>query len=643
MSRTFLTLCVLLVSGVPIAALANTITVDTLVDEAATDNGNCTLREAILAANTDAAVDTCAAGGTGSDTINFAVAGFINLVDALPKVDEPLEIVGPGAAELNIAGNQFAWPIVGGNTAGIFLFEGASPLTSDVMPFKLKGLTLVAGTNLNSPLAGTGTGGCISVRNQSDLTLDHVRIRNCYSGSRGGAIHFETPAAFIALGKSGLTVLWSQIDYNQSSGFGGGIYVASDADVAIRYSTINNNLGQSGGGGLAMKPASATGATLEVDHATFSQNATTGFIGGAIALLDPGPTNYPWTANIVNSTIVENTAHDGEVPLFDPPPNCSSEGAGIAVRDANLTFNIENTIATGNVDKDFDRIACSDTDLYIPIDVPATVTTGSTNWMGSVVYFGPDLFGDGSPNAQGDHVNVGAADLKVLGDYGGPTPTRSPVSAGSNVVDRNGVCDNASGEPYDQRGYGTGLGRVSGISCDIGAVEFGAGGVFDYDQDGVVDDNDNCPLLANSGQENLDGDALGNVCDSDVDGDGTQNAADPDDDNDGLLDADEPGAGGDPYDPDSDDDGIIDGLDRAVGSDSNNICKGLGSDVELNQVIGETVTCAATSSITMTPGAGIKSEGDLLLISPSVRFAEFAAQENAALTVIPVDPTATNP
>lgn len=447
MSRTFCTLCVFSIFAAPITALANTITVDTLVDEAATDNGNCTLREAILAANTDTAVDSCAAGSTGSDTINFAVAGFINLVDALPKVDEPLEIVGPGAAELKIAGNPFAWPLQGSNTAGIFLFEGASPLTSDVMPFKLKGLSLLTGQNLNLPQAGLGTGGCISVRNQSDLTLDHVRIQSCYSGYRGGAVHFEIFEAFTAIAKSRLTVLWSQIDNNQSSGFGGGVYVQSDADVAIRYSTINNNLGQSGGGGLAMKPASATGATLEIDHVTFSQNATTGFIGGAIALLDPGAANYPWTANIVNSTVVENTAHDGEPPLVNPPPPCSSEGAGIAVRDANLTINIENTIVTANVDKDFDRMNCDDTDVYIPVNVPATVTTGGTNWMGDVTYFGPVVFGQGTPNAQGDYVGVGPAQLTALVDNGGPTPTRSPASAVSNVVDKNGVCDSASGSP----------------------------------------------------------------------------------------------------------------------------------------------------------------------------------------------------
>lgn len=54
----------------------------------------------------------------------------------------------------------------------------------------------------------------------------------------------------------------------------------------------------------------------------------------------------------------------------------------------------------------------------------------------------------------------------------------------------------------------------------------------DADGDGVVDVDDNCPLVANFAQLNHDGDALGDVCDQD-------------DDNDGLLDEDDACAQGD--------------------------------------------------------------------------------------------------
>lgn len=43
--------------------------------------------------------------------------------------------------------------------------------------------------------------------------------------------------------------------------------------------------------------------------------------------------------------------------------------------------------------------------------------------------------------------------------------------------------------------------------------------IADADQDTIPDAQDNCPLIPNTGQENLDGDAFGDVCDDDVDGD----------------------------------------------------------------------------------------------------------------------------
>ena len=86
-----------------------------------------------------------------------------------------------------------------------------------------------------------------------------------------------------------------------------------------------------------------------------------------------------------------------------------------------------------------------------------------------------------------------------------------------------------------------------------------AGGAPDADRDGIPDERDNCPAVANEGQFDTDGDGVGNACDDCV------QTADPDQD-------DEDGDGvGDACDrcPDSDEDVLrVDGSIRlAVGPD----------------------------------------------------------------------------
>lgn len=95
----------------------------------------------------------------------------------------------------------------------------------------------------------------------------------------------------------------------------------------------------------------------------------------------------------------------------------------------------------------------------------------------------------------------------------------------------------------------------------------------DTDEDGVWDDQDNCPLLANQGQEDYDEDSVGDACDNcpehanvdqeNTDGDSYGDACDncPAVANDDQLDNDNDGIG-DICDPDDDNDGVEDQNDN---------------------------------------------------------------------------------
>ena len=122
--------------------------------------------------------------------------------------------------------------------------------------------------------------------------------------------------------------------------------------------------------------------------------------------------------------------------------------------------------------------------------------------------------------------------------------------------------------------------EIVGSAPDIGAYEYGAekweagienwepnffpwDHINDIDKDGIIDEEDNCPLIENSDQNDKDEDGLGNKCD-------------PDDDNDGILDEpdncrlvanpdqlDTDGDGiGDLCDEDDDGDGVLDTEDN---------------------------------------------------------------------------------
>jgi hypothetical protein len=86
------------------------------------------------------------------------------------------------------------------------------------------------------------------------------------------------------------------------------------------------------------------------------------------------------------------------------------------------------------------------------------------------------------------------------------------------------------------------------------AIRGVANATADYDGDGVPDATDNCPFVANSGQQDSDYDGVGDACDSVDD-------SNADSDGDGLTNAQERAIGTSPTNPDTDGDGVNDRLD----------------------------------------------------------------------------------
>ncbi len=235
------------------SAQAATIFVNNFTDVG--DQESCTLRQAIVSANTDAASGGCVIGN-GDDVIRFqnTEAATISLTNNsnLPTISENLEIRGP--VHLPIAIN-------GGDT-NVFFINNDAEVTLDHLT--------IEGSRFQGVRAYSG-----------DVTISNSIIRNNDSvGVFGGensllTIERSTIAANRSTGVDSrgiVNISNSTISDNTAVQSGGGVSLGGPESSSITNSTITGNATMNsgiGGGGIEVN----SGASLELSHSIVSGNS----------------------------------------------------------------------------------------------------------------------------------------------------------------------------------------------------------------------------------------------------------------------------------------------------------------------------------------------------------------------------------
>jgi CSLREA domain-containing protein len=395
------------------AVSGTTIIVDTDEDESNTD-GDCSLREAITAADTNAAVDGCAAGSaTERDAIHFSLGDEATVVlgSELPSVTDP--------SGLNINGLRADITISGNDAVRVLQVGAGAKLT-------LANLTVADGN------AGVSTGvfGGGVLNNGGTLRVDHSTFSGNSAFFGGGIQNFNgtlkvidttfsdnsaSEGGGIRNGGGTLEVTDSTFSSNSSTGnpgFGGGIL--NNGPATVTRSTLSNNstaTASGSGGGIYNE-----GATLTVINSTLSGNNNGGNTSGS-----GGIHNNNGTLNVINSTFSNN-----------------------GVRDAGVATTLSNTIL-------------------------ANVPSGN-NCVGTVTDDGYNISDDGSCNFT-DSTSKNNTDPKLAGSLannGGPTQTIALLQ-GSPAINAIPKATNGCGTEIktDQRG----VKRPQGPGCEIGAFE----------------------------------------------------------------------------------------------------------------------------------------------------------------------------
>ncbi|MCB9077787.1 MAG: right-handed parallel beta-helix repeat-containing protein [Anaerolineaceae bacterium] len=515
----FITLLTALSLPVSIVQAA-TITVTTTDDEVNKD-GDCSLREAIVAANQNKAVDDCAPG-SGKDTINVPAGNYI-LTIANAGNNGALSGDLDLAEDITINGVDRTKTIINGGGLER-VFDIAANVTVAVSK-----LTVTNGGTFSDP------GGAFYVGEGATLSLHSSTLTN-NKGANGGAIFID------ANGTAELTD--SGVNDNEADGYGGGVYAYTDVTLTLTNSQVNNNTANiEDGGGISVNGSSqvtvtnsqvngntahlwgggisSKGSRLTITDSQMKENdaesggglstindttiisnteimSSTGHYGGglysersALELMNNQISNNSATYGgglylleetlaLVNSTITGNAS--------------TADGGGIYLDSDNVVNFYNVTITNNTADSDSDEDgqgggiffyspaeALTATHTIIGANVDSSPSSKHPDCSGSLISAGYNLIqnstgcvisGDLTTTIIGVSPNLGP-----LQNNGGATLTHA-LLAGSPAIDAGNPagCTDHNGLPLitDQRGFVRPVDGDSNSSviCDIGAYEF---------------------------------------------------------------------------------------------------------------------------------------------------------------------------
>jgi CSLREA domain-containing protein len=439
-------------------------------------SGDCSLREAVLAAN----------GHQGADSIGFARSlsgSTIQLALGELSIRSKLTIAGPGATKLSISGNHLSrvFRMTGGRITiqGLTIRDGHETATptgpqcpgSTAPNFTLGGGILqdagslsvehvkMSNNTVEGPTGIIGGGGIAIIDGQ--LSVAHSRLAQSSSlganiSSGGGIFSCGGPVTIKASSIHDSTVT------SHAIAEGGGVAVqgqsGEDAPVlTMKKSTVSNNevsseaISDAGGVSVVNRPA-------VIDQSTISENR--GIVTGGGSIVDGAGLFVANTkVSVTNSTITGNI---GTAPLVT--------GGGILVAGTGekldlLSSTVARNIADASNSGRGGNLAGADSaKLRNTIVAKGKATTGP-NCDAAVKSSNHSLEDQDTCGfaGKGDRVNTNPK-VRNLAQNGGPTDTIA-LKKDSPAIDH---ASKKSSPRRDQRGF-----KRDG-KPDIGAYEFGA-------------------------------------------------------------------------------------------------------------------------------------------------------------------------